>query len=116
MPFCAPQIVYSNSWIGQTSNLPDQTLYTPATNGCFRINVFAYLKAVTNVTNLSFQINWPFGTGSFGPIATGIGPGTASAQVYVGMADNSNPITLSMVSTDANLDHYDLHVVIEQLQ
>lgn len=90
MPFCAAQIVYSNSWINQSGNIPQVTLINPQTNGVYR----AY----------ALYPNFPGGTINYNFDASG----------YAFISDGT-AFTFSVVPTDPNAT-YSFWIVIEQLQ
>ena len=48
MPFCAPQIVYSNSWLAKTSAISSTTQsLRPSSEGLFRISAGIIVTAGT---------------------------------------------------------------------
>jgi hypothetical protein len=101
MPFCAAQIVYSNSWINQSGNISPTTLVTSQSNGIYRVS--------------AWLIGFPGGSIT-------LGNGTDNFNLSNTLLDNSNAgkwlgdgSSISLSASPSNGNPYSVFVVIEQL-
>jgi hypothetical protein len=120
LAFCAPQIVYSNQWTGQTSALSETLLSVP-TQGTYRLTyvfggspsgvtsqwgfVFSYTEAYTG--NVVGNID--------DPNIINLEDGTNSTSSITFTAAASTSITFQSAHEGGTSAAYDVFVVIEQL-
>jgi hypothetical protein len=126
MPFCAPSIVYSQSFLDQTSALSPTVIFTPTADGLFRIN--AAVSATGAPDYAAGMDCWWDGSASSGSASAyvefvgqtngtvGIGgkfssDGTAS-NLFIGREGVAIKISSAGI---APIPTYDLYVTLEQL-
>lgn len=110
--FCAPNIVYSNSWLNQTSNISTTAILTSSSGGFYRVSVG--------------------GQASGGPVKIDVTVNNGATYQAESNLDNSSTIFVSQscesffVPSGVSINiaatimggspTYDLYAVIEQLQ
>lgn len=121
MPFCAPQIVYSNKLVGQTTAL-SEALLTPSSDGIFRINLsLGNVTLATSDVVISVDINGMQQYLSTAPLAILGYVANFRGQVAVDInttiaLQGGQPITLvTELVLGTAFSPYDIQVVIEQI-
>lgn len=115
-----PSIVYQNSWLSQTSSIGSTNVYTPATDGLFRVS-YGGKATISSGSSLDVEIGW-VGGGQFyqtDPISLNFGfAGEAGDAIFGGVSvsfvSSGVPITFSAGHGGSNA--YSVYVTIEQLQ
>lgn len=125
MPFCAPQIVYSNSWKGQTAALPGVYVYTNSGgDGLFRVSVALFCQSSTaSSPSVSATASWEPSTTVGGGVGFTLAGSSLQSPGYFGTANGQTaPIAAggrvsinTSVGSIADLSYYDLYLVVEQL-
>lgn len=116
MPFCAPQIVYSNSFTG--SSALSETILTPSVAGVFRITLAWSSSAFGSESVWQVDIN-----GTYQATSTAfdfeIGFNTEDAQngtqQDLAYLEGGQPISLTSTLDAGSASTYTLIVVVEQL-
>jgi len=125
MPFCAPQIVYSNSWLGQTADITNGVIFTTGgSDGLYRISSATFITNQTGTsTSVNTTLDWEIGTNgvniNFVYTAFGFPPPDYSSMAgsqTVSIPAGKRVFLKTVVSGLPDLDHYDVYVTIEQLQ
>lgn len=114
---CSASIVYSNSFLGLTSNHSET--YTPTSTGVFRVtaavNLVMTTPSSTQVGLQSTQV--PGGVTVNGSNTEQTGAFSGSALVLAGVSGfDSLQVSALISGGTTGLDHYDLYITIEQLQ
>ena len=111
----APQIVYSNSWLGQTSAISSTTIFTPTVGGVYRATVSADAAGVVNAGDVGITLQSSGSTNQFQltQSATTDGASVSVTGSFIGQSGQSIQISTTEGGT---VSSYDLSVVIEQLQ
>ena len=113
MAVSVPQIVYTNSWVGQTTALSGVSLFTPTTTGLFRITV--YIEQTTSPSGaVNGKFTWADSTGSqSSPMFNSGNANIYSSTTIVAYATTSTAISLT--TTISGSPSYNLYVEIEAL-
>lgn len=118
----AAQIVYSNSWLGQTTELSPVTLFTPSSTSLFRLSVSGTIAAYTGVEEYSIVVWWNgTGTPSSGSYAyewlLNSSTDTTLGGATVFIATAGVPVQLWFRNLNpSGTGGYNVYVTIEQLQ
>lgn len=114
-----PNIVYSNSWVGQTSYIGSTDLFTPSADGLYRLTYAGKLGSSSGFLNISpaWAASGQIYYAGEGSGQTSISPGAnnyvyGDSEIIFGQA--GVPIALS--TTVGGTLTYDLYVTLEQLQ
>jgi hypothetical protein len=105
MPFCAPQIVYSTSFLGQTSTISPSVLFTAGAEGLYRLTVSVRCNNTTSGN--SVHSSSTFGNWTLGEI-----PNSTSWTTVLASGDTLN---FGIDSLGPGTTTYDLYLSIEQL-
>jgi hypothetical protein len=120
MPFCAPQIVYSNAWLNQTSAIALTTIFTPPADCLLRITLTGRVVDSTNSSTVVLQgwLNSPY---------DGTNPNSFDIQISGVVAQSAPVCTVECTSADVikfetsftsfsgTFEFFDAYLVIEQL-
>lgn len=121
MPFCAPQIVYSNSWLSQTSSISSTVVYTFPSEGIFRISASMYVFPASGSYEVDSEVTIVDAPNQPSPIQIGYNQGFGDVQqcnartgVFAGTSGQEVQFEATLAG-GGTLDHYDAYLVIEQL-
>lgn len=106
MPFCAPQIVYSGSWLGKTAAIASTDIFTPGTEGLFRLSASILTSSPGGSSSVALQ---PMGEGISN--SSGAYPIT-SDFVFIGVSGAAISFSTSLSGMGTT---YDLFITLEQL-
>lgn len=122
-----PSIVYSNSWLGQTSGFSNSALFTPSVDGLYRVSIGIYVVGFSGNPNVAAKVSFPANntsSTSWNSVSANVmtsSPGipesswgNLNAGLFVGKS--SLDVPLSVTISGGTLDHYDLYITIEQLK
>ena len=127
MPFCAPQIVFSQSWLNQDANIASTDIFTPSADGLYRITLLTGGpgQSLANA-GLSIQLQWNDKYANPGQLNAGLetwyNPAFNSPPFHAqggviwtyGVLQAGNSISLQSSFNSGAFD-YDVTVIIEQL-
>lgn len=112
MPFCAPQIVCSQSFIGETSNIAATVVFTAPSKGLYRFQFGGNIVPSGGSASLTFLLEAP---GSIGAIIDqSMSQGVGSVTPFVSLIPSGTEFTLSTTNS-GSFSTFDLYLVIEQL-
>jgi hypothetical protein len=122
------QIVYQNAWLGQTGNADFGNVFTPSTDGIYRFSLVidAYANplpagAVFVSASLTY---YPGQNGNIFSNTQSVAPDGQQTEnqgglTFVLLGKSSFPMSLSTsvgTTLGATLNHYDVYLIVEQLQ
>lgn len=116
MPFCAPQIVYSNSWLNQTSAIAQTTIFTPSVGSVYRLTVLSLVEGTDANVNALVQSSGSSNQAQANAVSSASGgPGSQVSDDEAFVGQTSMVLKFSTSISGAGLTSYDVYVVIEQL-
>lgn len=107
-------IVASKSFIGQTSNLSNVAIYTPDSDGTFRVTVYVEDATGGGASDAGPKIAWT-DTQSRNQSLSASGPSQPLGDTLVLRDQASTSITLSTSSINASIP-VDIYAVVERIQ
>lgn len=114
MPFCAPQIVYSNSWLGQTASISATALFTTTSGAVYRASVVLVAQPVSGPGySVSSSIS-PNGPAPLVNSNSSLVDQVGQDGVFVG--DGSSLSFSTSLGGSIATSSYAAHVVVEQIQ
>lgn len=108
-----PSIVAKQSFVSQTSSLGSTTIFTPSADGLFRIS--AYLER-SSASFVSCTASWTDDYTSRSAIVAEVDSNGFQAGVGTIAIRAKSGDAISVSTSYAGTDAYDLYVVIEQLE
>lgn len=117
MPFCAPQIVFQQSWTGQTSGF-SATLLTIIGQGIYRLTCLVGGEASGSESQWSVSVS---GTDAYLGDTVGVGAqvnlqdGASSTNTQTLTLAASSSISIAATHVEGGAAPFDVTVVIEQL-
>jgi hypothetical protein len=110
----SPNIIYSNSWLNQTSAISSINILSPSTEGLFRVTagIFAYGSGSCSAAG---ELYYPTLGGQQCTSNNNSGNQQNTAISFVVNPASGVPVQLS-TSIGGSLSYYDLYITIEQLQ
>lgn len=120
MPFCAPQLVYSNSWLNQSSAIASANIFTPPSAGIFRITVLVSADSDAGPSPaVEVDIFVTDAVGQVRDLSTAAlpaGSGGSASIAFSFSLDNTSTADLStVVSGFSGTPNYNVYITIEQL-
>jgi hypothetical protein len=122
----AAEIVYQNSWLGQTSNLSLSDIFTLPADGQYRVTISLLAESSSGNLSVSASVGFPtsgVSSASWNSASASVNPSTSSVDTAIDgvckgfVGQNGGQVSLTTNKTGAGtLDHYDVYVTIEQLQ
>ena len=117
-----PCVVSTTTLIKQTHAITPTTLYTPAVEGTFRINAYLTTSKPTDIHAGQWEVHFLWNDGlraSHWAVSTAGKPGTSAGVGTVivhAVADQPIEYRSDVIQGIPGGQHYDLYIVVEQLQ
>lgn len=119
-----PSVVYSNSWLAQTTGF-SSSIFTIPSDGQYRVSIGLLAEGNSGSTNVTAVVTYPVpttGSASWTQLLanaiTGFPsvPNVSAGAVgsFVGVSGQIVPVSVTI--SGGSINHYDLYVTIEQLQ
>jgi hypothetical protein len=125
--FNVSSIVYQNSWLEQTTGFSDSAIFTPSSDGLYRVSIGLYVVGSSGNPNVDAKLSFPANSTASAswntvsanvmtssPVIPESSGGNVNVGVFVGKSGLDIP--LSVVISGGTINHYDLYITIEQLQ
>lgn len=119
-----PLIVYSGSFLGQVGTISPTVLYTPSSEGLYRVSVSGYLNSTSNCSSILTDVWWngatnptnqpefTFSSFAFVPTISGCNVGQVNNPITF-VSQPGEPIQIQTRQFNGS---YDLFITVEQLQ
>jgi hypothetical protein len=113
-----PKIESSSSFTGQTSALATTTIFTPAADGLYRVNIYMSVTAGMSIPSVTAHLKWTDNGGAAQNNnqiqAAGVSPCSAATQSLPIFAKSGTNITIETSGLSGS-PTYDLLVSVESL-
>jgi len=113
MAFCAPQLVYSNGFLNQTSSIGTTALFTPSGEGFFRISVYSDGNAGSGAGDAQANLTIVSAVGQNYTFGADGGAGSGGLDTSIFHLNSSHAVSLTVTLTGTLT--YNVYVTIEQL-